>query len=150
MQQPKVTLEQWSTFKAVVDAGSFAAAAELLNKSQSSVSYILARMQSRLPAPALRLNGRKAELTNLGKVLYRQANVLLAQAIAIDKAAEYMASGWEQEVVIAADALVPMNTLFCLLPTRTRWQQLLRIFMASFCSEEFNFRDTQRYAICVL
>ena len=43
-----------------------------------------------------------------------------------------------------------VNTLFCLVPTRTRWQQLLRIFMASFCSEEVNFRDTPRYAICVL
>ncbi|MFT4819624.1 MAG: DNA-binding transcriptional LysR family regulator, partial [Candidatus Azotimanducaceae bacterium] len=127
MQQPKVTLEQWSTFKAVVDAGSFAAAAELLNKSQSSVSYILARMQSRLPAPALRLNGRKAELTNLGKVLYRQANVLLAQAIAIDKAAEYVASGWEQEVVIAADALVPMNTLFCSLQAFSLTHQSTRV-----------------------
>jgi DNA-binding transcriptional LysR family regulator len=128
MQQPRVTLEQWSTFKAVVEAGSFAAAAELLNKSQSSVSYMMARMEERLPTPALVLNGRKAELTDLGKLLYRQANALLAQAIAIDKAADYMASGWEQEVVIVADALVPMNTLLCSLqsfslanqPTRVR------------------------------
>ena len=127
MQQPRVTLEQWSTFKAVVDAGSFAAAAELLNKSQSSVSYMMARMEERLPTPALVLNGRKAELTDLGKLLYRQANALLAQAIAIDKAADYMASGWEQEVVIVADALVPMNMLFCSLQSFSLANQSTRV-----------------------
>ena len=112
MAQPKITLEQWATFKAVVDEGSFAKAAEALNKSQSGVSYTLTRMEERLPAPALIVHGRKAELTELGKLLYRQANQLLEQAIAIDKTAEYIASGWEQEVVIAADALVPTHKLF--------------------------------------
>ena len=37
--QPRVSLEQWSVFRAVVDEGSFAKAAERLNKSQSSISY---------------------------------------------------------------------------------------------------------------
>ena len=115
MTQPKISLEQWATFKAVVDEGSFARAAEILNKSQSSVSYTLAKMEERLPAPALEIHGRKAQMTELGKLLYRQANALLEQAIAIDKTAEYIASGWEQEVVIAADALVPMGKLFCAL-----------------------------------
>jgi DNA-binding transcriptional LysR family regulator len=73
------------------------------------------------------LNGRKAELTDLGKLLYRQANALLAQAIAIDKAADYMASGWEQEVVIVADALVPMNTLFCSLQSFSLANQSTRV-----------------------
>ena len=41
----KTSLEQWETLHAVVEEGSFALAAERLNKSQSSVSYTLAKLQ---------------------------------------------------------------------------------------------------------
>ena len=112
---PKTSLEQWAAFKAVVDEGSFVKAAELLNKSQSSVSYALARLQERLPSPLLTQNGRKAELTELGKTLYRHANALLDQANKLDATAEYLAKGWEAEVTLAVDALVSMNRIFCAL-----------------------------------
>lgn len=112
---PRVSLEQWAVFRAVVEEGSFIKAAEQLNRSQSSVSYALAKMEERLPAPALVLKGRKAELTELGQVLYRQACNLLDQALSIDRSADYLARGWEAEVVIAADALTPMSKLFCVL-----------------------------------
>ncbi|STQ08576.1 HTH-type transcriptional activator AllS [Enterobacter cloacae] len=44
----KTTLEQWSLLEKVVDAGSFARAAEETHRSQSSVSYNLALLQERL------------------------------------------------------------------------------------------------------
>ena len=53
MRTPRISLDQWAAFKAVVDAGSFALAAEALNKSQSSVSYAIARLQEQLPRPVL-------------------------------------------------------------------------------------------------
>lgn len=111
----KITLEQWQTFKAVVDEGSFAKAAEALNKSQSSVSYIIGRLQDQLPVPPLVQNGRKAELSEAGKVLYRHAANLLAEAEELEKTAEYLASGWESEVSIAADGLTPHKKVFCAL-----------------------------------
>lgn len=117
VKQPKVTLEQWTAFRAVVEEGSYAKAAERLYKSQSSVSYMLAKMEERLPAPALVLLGRRATLTDLGRVLYRQACDLLDQAVSIDTTAEFFAKGWETELVLAADALVPMSRLFCALHT---------------------------------
>ena len=112
---PKTSLEQWATFKAVVDEGSFARAAEVLNKSQSSVSYAISKLQERLPSPILVQQGRKAEMTELGKALYRHASNLLEQADQLDRTAEYLASGWESEVVVAADALVDMQQVFCAL-----------------------------------
>lgn len=113
MKHPKVSLEQWLVFKTVVDEGSYAAAAETLNKSQSSISYILGRLNEVLPAPVLALRGRKAELTEAGQVLYRQATVLLEQAGMVEQTAQYLASGWEAEVVLAVDAVTPMGPLFC-------------------------------------
>ncbi|WP_019603681.1 LysR family transcriptional regulator [Teredinibacter turnerae] len=109
----KTTLEQWQTFKTVIDEGSFAKAAEVLNKSQSSVSYIIARLQEQLPVPPLVQKGRKAELTEAGKLLYRHASDLLAQAEQLEETAGHLAKGWEAEVSIAADALVPINRVFC-------------------------------------
>jgi DNA-binding transcriptional LysR family regulator len=111
MKLPRVSLEQWLVFKTVVDEGSYAAAAEVLNKSQSSVSYILGRMEEALPVPVLELRGRKAELTEAGKALYRQATALLEQARLVEQSARYFATGWEPEVTLAVDALTPMEPL---------------------------------------
>ncbi len=124
---PKISLEQWATFKAVVDEGSFARAAEVLNKSQSSVSYTIARLEEQLPTPALKQEGRKAVLTEAGTLLYRYASSLLAQAGEIEKVAGYLASGWETEVTLAADALVPMDTLFCALHRFSEQSPVTRI-----------------------
>ncbi len=113
MNEPKISLEQWQVFKTVVDEGSYAAAAEALNKSQSSISYILSRLDDLLPVPVLELRGRKAELTDAGRALYRQATTLLEQARLVEQSAKYFASGWEPEVTLAVDGLTPMSRLFC-------------------------------------
>lgn len=109
---PQMTLEQWAVFRSVIEEGSFARAAEHLNKSQSSVSYVISNMESRLPSPALVLKGRKAELTDVGKYLYRQVCTLLDQAVALDRSVQSFAQGWEEEISIAVDAIAPMNKVF--------------------------------------
>lgn len=48
MKAPRVTLDQWRTLQAVVDHGGFAQAAEAMHRSQSSISYTVARMQEQL------------------------------------------------------------------------------------------------------
>lgn len=111
----KISLEQWEAFVAVVEEGSFAKAAEVLNKSQSSVSYTLTQMEQRLPVPVLKQVGRKAELTEAGKALFRQAKNLLKHASDIEGLAAYMASGWETEITLAVDAVVSMRPLYCVL-----------------------------------
>ena len=53
MKPPRISLEQWLAFKTVVDCGSYALAAEALNKSQSSVSYAVSRLNDQLPSTGL-------------------------------------------------------------------------------------------------
>lgn len=113
MKNPKVSLEQWLTFKTVVDSGSYAMAAEALNKSQSSISYAIARLNEQLPQPVLVLNGRKAALTDAGQVLYRHAEHLLNQASQAEAVASSLALGFESEVAIAVDVLVEVGALVC-------------------------------------
>jgi DNA-binding transcriptional LysR family regulator len=115
---PKISLEQWAAFRAVVEEGSFAKAADKLNKSQSSISYTLGLLAQQLPLPALQLSGRKAQLTAAGQVFYRQACQLLDAALALEAGATRLAQGWEAEVTIALDALVPVQPVLqacCLL-----------------------------------
>ncbi len=111
MQYPRISLDQWLAFKTVVDSGTYALAAENLNKSQSAISYAIANLNEQLPKPVLRLKGRKAELTEEGTVLYRYAEQLINAANAAEAVAKSMAMGFEAEVVLAVDVLVQVSSL---------------------------------------
>lgn len=107
MKAPRVTLEQWRTLQAVVDCGGYAQAAEVLHRSQSSVSYTVARMQEQLGVPLLEIVGRKATLTEAGAVLLRRSRNLLKQASQLETLAFNMDQGWEPEVRLVVDAAYP-------------------------------------------
>ncbi|TRX75924.1 LysR family transcriptional regulator [Pseudomonas mangiferae] len=107
MKAPRVTLEQWRTLQAVVDHGGFAQAAEATHRSQSSVSYTVARMQEQLGVPLLRIDGRKAVLTEAGEVLLRRSRQLVKQASQLEELAHHMEQGWEAEVRLVVDAAYP-------------------------------------------
>jgi len=126
MKYPRISLEQWLTFKAVVDEGTFSKAAEALSKSQSSISYTISRMEEQLPSPALEISGRKAVLTEVGIVLYRRAVQLLDMALDIEEVANCIANGWETEVTLNVDSIVPFSPVlkavgdFCKQAPQTR------------------------------
>lgn len=107
MKAPRVTLDQWRTLQAVIDHGGFAQAAEVLHRSQSSVSYTVARMQEQLGIPLLRIEGRKAVLTEAGEMLLRRSRQLLTQASQLEDLAHHMEQGWEAEVRLVVDAAYP-------------------------------------------
>lgn len=107
MKAPRVTLDQWRTLQAVVDQGGFAQAAEVLHRSQSSVSYTVARMQDQLGVPLLRIDGRRAVLTEAGAVLLRRSRQLVKQASQLEDLAHHMEQGWEAEVRLVVDAAYP-------------------------------------------
>ncbi|WP_295476682.1 LysR family transcriptional regulator [uncultured Pseudomonas sp.] len=107
MKAPRVTLDQWRTLQAVVDHGGFAQAADAMHRSQSSVSYTVARMQEQLGVPLLRIDGRKAVLTEAGEVLLRRSRQLIKQASQLEDLAHHMEQGWEAEVRLVVDAAYP-------------------------------------------
>src|SRR5438552_12145604 len=84
---PRVSLDQWRSFMAVVDAGGYAQAAEVLHRSQSSVTYAVQKLESMLGVKAFEIQGRKAVLTPTGQTLYRRARVLLEDATGLERAA---------------------------------------------------------------
>lgn len=107
MEHPRITLEQWRSLLAVVDAGGYAQAAAVLHKSQSAVTYAVQRMEMLLGVKVFEVVGRKARITPTGEVLYRRAKALLEEAGALEGAAASLAAGWESELRLAVEIIFP-------------------------------------------
>ncbi len=107
-----ITLEQWRALVAVVDAGGYARAADRLNKTQSSVTYAVKKLESLLGVKAFEISGRKARLTPVGESLVRRARGLLDEAAAIERSARRLSAGWEAEIGLAAEIVFPRWLLF--------------------------------------
>ncbi|WP_444908351.1 LysR family transcriptional regulator [Microbulbifer sp. SSSA008] len=108
LSNPKITLEQWRCLIAVVEGGGYAKAAELLHKSQSSVSYSVQKLESLLAVAVFTISGRKAILTPAGEMLYRHAKQLLEDASALEQAASRASAGWESQIAISVEVLFPI------------------------------------------
>jgi DNA-binding transcriptional LysR family regulator len=111
MGMAKTTLEQWAVLAAVVDAGGFAQAAQTLNRSQSAVSYAVARLQESLQLPLLAVEGRKSVLTPDGRTLLARARHVLQDLDALERLADSLRRGWEPELTLVVDAAFPRSRL---------------------------------------
>jgi DNA-binding transcriptional LysR family regulator len=109
--RPRSTLEQWRILQAVVDAGGYAQAAELLNKSQSSLNHAVAKLQNQLGVELLEVRGRKAYLTTAGEVMLRRSRILTQQVEDLELLAENIDQGWEPEIRIAVELAYPRSYL---------------------------------------
>jgi len=107
MVDPRISLEQWRSLLAVVDARGYAQAAEVLHKSQSAVTYAVQKIEALLAVKIFEVIGRKAHLTPTGEVLYRRAKALLDEAGALEGAAGSLAAGWEPELRLAVEIIFP-------------------------------------------
>ena len=82
-----VSLDRFETFKAVVDAGSFTAAAAALGQSRAVVSFNIKRLEQEIGVALLIRNTRSLALTDAGARFYQRCADMLEQArLAIDDA----------------------------------------------------------------
>ncbi|MFO7603509.1 MAG: LysR family transcriptional regulator [Gammaproteobacteria bacterium] len=112
MRTPRVSLEQWRTLLAVVEHGGFAQAAKVLHRSQSSISYTIAKLQEQLGLPLLKMSGRKAELNEAGEVILQRARQLLLESGELEELAHHLQAGREAEIQLVVDAALPRAVLF--------------------------------------
>ncbi len=107
----RTSLEQWAVLAAVVDEDGFGQAAEALNKSQSAVSYAVARLQESLGIGLLEVDGRKAVLTAHGKTLLKRARPLIRDLETLERLAQSLKQGWEPELKLVVDVAFPRQSL---------------------------------------
>lgn len=107
----RISLKQWRMFHAVIDFGGFVGAAERLHVSQSSISHALAKLQEQIGLPLLALKGRKAQLTEEGKILLARSRELVRCAMELEELAEDLRQGWGPEIRLAVDPDFPPELL---------------------------------------
>ena len=107
----RVSLKQWKMFHAVVDFDGFTGAASHLHISQSAISYTLAKLQEQLGISLLKLEGRKARITEEGKILLDHSRELVRNAIELEALAENLRQGWGPKISIAVDPGFPSQLL---------------------------------------
>ncbi len=105
------TLDQLRVLTAVVEAGSFSAAARRLHRAQSVISYTIANLEAQLGVALFARDGRRPVLTEAGRALIADArrvgrlvDELRARAVALRR-------GLEAELALAADVMFPTARL---------------------------------------
>lgn len=107
----RISLKQWRMFHAVVDCNGFAEAAEKLHVSQSSISHALAKLQEQLRLPLMILKGRKAQVTDEGRMLLERSRDLVRTAVELEELADNLRQGWGPELRLAVDQSFPSDLL---------------------------------------
>ncbi len=107
MNRSRVTLDQWQALVAVVDAGGYAQAAEQLHRTQSTISYAVHKIEEQLGVDVFELEGRRAALTEAGRVLYRRGKALLRESERVERTATALAEGQEAELRLAVEIVFP-------------------------------------------
>jgi DNA-binding transcriptional LysR family regulator len=110
-RRARITLKQWRMLHAVIDCNGFSAAAEYLHVSQSAISYTLAKMQEQLGIALLKVEGRKAHVTEQGRALMEYSREVIRSAIELEVLAEKMRMGWEPELRLMVDHDCPQDFL---------------------------------------
>ena len=106
-QAPRVALDQWCAFIAVVEYGGYAQAAEQIHKTQSSISYAVQKIEQLLDIKLFAKQGRRALLTPAGEVLYRRALSVVDRAQAMERGAASLGQGWEPKLGLAVEIIYP-------------------------------------------
>ena len=106
------TIDEWEILHAVVQLGGFAQAAAQLNRSQSTISYAIARLQDQLGITLFEQKGRKAHLTEAGRVLLADAEPHLTGFHQLEQRAHSLASGGQSEIRVSVDGIFPNERLF--------------------------------------
>ena len=112
---PKVTLEQWRAFQAVVEYGGYAQAAQAIHKTQSTLSYAVQKLEQSLGLQVLEVKGRKAQLTAAGEVLLRRSRQVLDGALSLEQVAASLSRGIEPRLDLAIEVVFPYDELLCVL-----------------------------------
>jgi len=141
------TLDAWEILQTVVQLGGFAAAAEKLNRSQSTISYAVGRLQEQLGVRLFEIQGRKAQLTEAGRLLLADVEPHLAGFQQLERRARLMASGGASEIRISVDSIFPDDRLFAALASFSRSFPYIRLKLrqGAFLSAdaEFSLRSAQ-------
>jgi DNA-binding transcriptional LysR family regulator len=107
-----ITIEVLETLDAIDRRGSFAKAAQELNKATSAISYAVQKLEQQLGISLFQRQGRRSVLTPAGRLMLVQGREILQTTARLANKAKEIATGWEPRISIAIESLQPYSTFF--------------------------------------
>ncbi|WP_261818232.1 LysR family transcriptional regulator [Vibrio gallicus] len=107
-----ITLEAMHILDAIERRSSFSAAAEELDRAPSSLSYQIQKLEQELDIVIFDRSGHRAKLTPAGRVLLDKGRMILTATQEMIADANSVANGWELELTIAFDGVIPVSHFF--------------------------------------
>ncbi len=111
----RLTLDALTVLDAIDRKGSFAAAAEELHRVPSAITYAVQKLEEDLGVPLFDRSGHRANPTDAGRELLREGRHLLHAATELESRVKRVATGYEVELRIAVDDILPKERLYPLL-----------------------------------
>jgi DNA-binding transcriptional LysR family regulator len=106
-----LTPEALTMMDTIARSGSFAAAARLLGKVPSALTYNVRQLEDALDVLLFDRSSRQATLTPAGSELLDEGRRLLDQMDAVASRVKRIATGWETQLAIALDDVVSRSTM---------------------------------------
>lgn len=106
-----ITLDALRVLDAIDRKGSFGAAAEALFRVPSALTYTVQKLESDLGISLFDRSRQRAQLTAAGRLLLEQGRQLLQAANALEESVQQVGSGWETQLRIAKDTILPLAPL---------------------------------------
>ncbi|MEH6442689.1 MAG: LysR family transcriptional regulator [Oceanospirillaceae bacterium] len=117
MSRNPITIEVLETLDAIERRGSFAKAAEELNKATSAVSYAVQKLEEQLDISLFQRQGRRSVLTPAGRLILDEGREILDTTSRLAHKAKELATGWEPSISIAVESLQSYPTFFSVIHT---------------------------------
>ena len=111
----RISLDALLVLDSISRNGTFAAAGEELHRVPSAITYTIQKLEHDLEVKLFDRSGHRAKLTEAGEELLREGRHLLRAATDIECRVKRAATGWETELRIALDDIIPTERLFPLL-----------------------------------
>jgi DNA-binding transcriptional LysR family regulator len=112
MLKQAITLEGLEVLDAIDRKGSFAAAANILYKVPSAITYTVQKLEQDLGVALFSKQGRRSVLTDAGKVLLEQGREILEAAERLTEATRQVDRGWESSLNIAIDSVLGIEHIY--------------------------------------
>jgi DNA-binding transcriptional LysR family regulator len=115
----KLDLKAVEALDGVVRYGGFGRAAKRLHRVQSSISHQIGNMERQLGVRLLDRDGHRVRLTPAGEGVLAEGRRLLVQAERVRSVARQFLEGWEPQLLIVIDGIVPLDPALAAVRTLT-------------------------------
>jgi DNA-binding transcriptional LysR family regulator len=111
----KLSLESLRIIDTIDRRGSFAGAAVALDRVPSALTYAVRKLEDDLDVLLFDRGGHRAKLTPAGLELLTEGRHLMRAAEELEQRVKRTASGWESELRIVLDSVIPFERLLPLI-----------------------------------